>query len=499
MIEIIPAIDIIDGKCVRLTGGDYSLKKIYGDDPVEMAKRFEQQGFRRLHVVDLDGAAAGRLVNTAIVREICRSTSLSVDFGGGIRSRNDLEILFESGVKQITAGSIAARDRETFLSWLRKFGPEKIILGADVRNRQIAVSGWKDTVKADIIDFIAGYVDEGIRTVICTDVGRDGMMSGPATELYREILAGFPGIDLIASGGVSSATDLEELEAAGLKSVIVGKALYEKGSAFAPSTPSTPSTPSMPSTPAIRIIPCLDVKDGRVVKGTNFEGLRDAGDPVELAAIYSRQGADELVFLDISATDEGRRTMAEMVRRVAEEINIPFTVGGGITSVSDVSLLLSNGADKVSVNSAAVRRPELISELAENFGSQCVVLAVDAGRQPDGSWTVFVNGGKVPVDLDLYEWVESAVRLGAGEILFTSIDNDGTGKGFAVDALAEIVSRVKVPVIASGGAGKPEHFVEAVTKGRAHALLAAGLFHYGKLSIPDLKRYLIDNGLMVRI
>lgn len=236
-----------------------------------------------------------------------------------------------------------------------------------------------------------------------------------------------------------------------------------------------------------------------MVKGTNFEGLRDAGDPVELAAIYSKEGADELVFLDISATDEGRKTMAGMVRRVAEAVNIPFTVGGGISSAEDVSLLLSNGADKVSVNSAAVRRPELISDLAEKFGSQCVVLAVDAGRQPDGSWKVFVNGGKVPVDLDLFEWVERGVELGAGEILFTSIDNDGTGKGFAVEALAGVVSRVKVPVIASGGAGRPEHFLEAVTRGRSHALLAAGLFHYGKLSIPDLKKYLIDNGITVRI
>ena len=542
------------------------------EDPVIIAKQFEEQGFRRLHVVDLDGAAAGRLVNLPVVTEICRTTSLQVDFGGGIRSRNDLEILFASGVRQITAGSMAARNREMVLEWLAEFGPEKIILGADVRDGLIAVSGWKETVQIGVIDFINSYLKAGICTVICTDVSRDGMMSGPATELYRKILKSFPGLDLIASGGVSSAADLADLEAAGLKSVIVGKALYEMGSELRtqgsgqfstqspmlrtqgsgqlkahgaglktqssdftvhgsrfrfqgseltaqgsllgastssggtmPTTPTTSDMPSMPPTPvtpitpSIRIIPCLDVKDGRVVKGTNFEELRDAGDPVELAAIYSRQGADELVFLDISATDEGRKTMAGMVRRVAEEINIPFTVGGGIASVEDVSLLLSSGADKVSVNSAAVRRPELISELAEKFGSQCVVLAVDAGKQPDGSWKVFVNGGKVPVGLDLFEWVERGVELGAGEILFTSIDNDGTGKGFAVEALSEIVARVNVPVIASGGAGKPEHFRDAVIKGRAHALLAAGLFHYGKLTIPDLKKYLIDNGIIVRI
>ncbi|MDZ7633166.1 MAG: imidazole glycerol phosphate synthase subunit HisF [Bacteroidales bacterium] len=256
---------------------------------------------------------------------------------------------------------------------------------------------------------------------------------------------------------------------------------------------------SEPHSPAVRIIPCLDVKNGRVVKGINFEGLRDAGDPVELARLYSDQGADELVFLDIAATDENRKTMADMVRRVAEAVNIPFTVGGGISSVEDVSLLLSNGADKVSVNSAAVKNPQIISELSRRFGSQCIVLAVDAGKQTDGTWKVFVNGGKVATDLDLYEWVVKGVDLGAGEILFTSIDNDGTGKGFAVEALAKIASLVTVPVIASGGAGKPQHFADAVTEGKASALLAAGLFHYGHLTIADLKNYLLENGIAVRV
>jgi phosphoribosylformimino-5-aminoimidazole carboxamide ribotide isomerase len=493
MIEIIPAIDIIGGKCVRLTRGDYSLKKVYSDDPVIMAKQFGEQGFHRLHVVDLDGAAAGMLVNIGIVREICRSTVLPVDFGGGIRSRTDIEMLFDAGVKQITAGSMAARNREVFLEWLHEFGPERIILGADVRDNLITVSGWRETIQTGVIDFIGSYIKEGIKTVICTDTGRDGMMTGPATELYSEILDKYPGIELIASGGVSSDGDLGKLEAAGVKSVIVGKALYEKGSAFTPSMPFTPSTP------CIRIIPCLDVKNGRVVKGTNFEGLRDAGDPVELASRYSREGADELVFLDITATGEKRKTMADMVRRVAETVSIPFTVGGGISTAEDVSLLLSCGADKVSVNSAAVGRPELIADLAERFGSQCVVVAVDAGQDDNGEWKVFVNGGKQATGIGLFDWVVEAVRLGAGEILFTSIDNDGTGKGFACDALYRIKSLVRVPLIASGGAGKPEHFLEAATTGGATGLLAAGLFHYGKLSIPALKKYLNDNGVRVRI
>ena len=470
--------DIIDGKCVRLKGGDYEQKTIYGDDPVEVAKEFEKAGFRRLHIVDLDGAAAGRLVNTAIVREICRSTSLLVDYGGGIRTRNDIITLLDAGVRQFTVGSIAARNKELVLEWLEEFGAERLILGADVKNGKIAVNGWKDTVESGLMDFIGSFIRRGLTSIICTDVSRDGMMSGPATELYKSVLNVFPDIDLIASGGVSNGADLKALEAAGVKSVIVGKALYEKGTGLLDSAPcalrpvpdspegqqfpstgrrpqlvpegrqyvSTGRTPPTPSSPAVRIIPCLDVKNGRVVKGINFGGLRDAGDPVELARLYSDQGADELVFLDIAATDENRKTMADMVRRVAEAVNIPFTVGGGISSVDDVSLLLSNGADKVSVNSAAVKNPELISELSARFGSQCVVLAIDAGRQPDGTWKVFVNGGKVATDLNLFEWVVRGVKLGAGEILFTSIDNDGTGKGFAVEALAKVVSLVNVPV-----------------------------------------------------
>ncbi len=453
-----------------------------------------------------------------------RATSLEVDCGGGIRTRDDVARMLATGVKQITAGSVAALNREMVLEWISEFGPERIILGADVKNGMIAVKGWKETVQTDILEFIGSYLSAGISTVICTDVSRDGTMAGPAVELYSKIIAAFPGLNLIASGGVGCMNDVTALEEVGVKLVIVGKALYEKGSelrapTFAEASAgkagdgrqsvgngasrhqgeiAATSLRHYVTMPSVRIIPCLDVKDGRVVKGINFGNLRDAGDPVELARHYSEQGADELVFLDISATDEKRKTMAGMVRRVAEAVNIPFTVGGGISSVEDVSLLLSNGADKVSVNSAAVRNPELISELAGRFGSQCIVLAVDAGQQADGSWKVFVNGGKVPTELDLYEWVIRAVELGAGEILFTSIDNDGTGKGFANEALAKIVSLVGVPVIASGGAGTPQHFADAVKIGKSSALLAAGLFHYGKLTIPDLKKYLSGNGVRVR-
>jgi cyclase len=249
---------------------------------------------------------------------------------------------------------------------------------------------------------------------------------------------------------------------------------------------------------AKRIIPCLDVKDGRTVKGTNFVGLRDAGDPVELAARYSAEGADELVFLDISATNEGRKTFASLVAEVARTINIPFTVGGGISAVEDIARLLDAGADKVSMNTAAVRTPQLIEDAARDFGSQCIVLAVDAKRVDTG-WRVFLNGGRVRTDLDAVEWVKRGVDLGAGEILLTSMDADGTKNGFELDLTRKVSEAVAVPVIASGGAGRMEDFAEAFVRGRADAALAASIFHYGEIGIPDLKSFLRMRGIAVRI
>ena len=238
-----------------------------------------------------------------------------------------------------------------------------------------------------------------------------------------------------------------------------------------------------------RIIPCLDIKDGRTVKGINFVGLRDAGDPVELAAKYAKSGADELVFLDISATEQKRKTLANLVLEVAAAIDIPFTVGGGISSVEDVDLLLKNGADKISINSSAVRRPELINELATTYGSQCVVVAIDA-KQIDGIWKVHLVGGKQPTDINLLDWAEEVANRGAGEILFTSMDHDGTKQGFANQALAQMSNLVSIPIIASGGAGNTKHFFEAFTVGKADAALAASIFHYEEIAIPDLKKYL---------
>jgi cyclase len=247
-----------------------------------------------------------------------------------------------------------------------------------------------------------------------------------------------------------------------------------------------------------RIIPCLDIKNGRTVKGVNFVDLRDAGDPVELAQRYAIEGADELVFLDISATEEDRKTLADLVKRVAEKVNIPFTVGGGISSVEDVSTLLYNGADKISINSSAVKNPELINQLVAKFGSQCIVVAIDA-KKINNTWKVHLVGGKVPTDIDLFEWAREVEDRGAGEILFTSMDHDGTKNGFANEALAQLSETLNIPIIASGGAGNMDHFADTFSKGKADAALAASVFHFKEIEIRDLKNYLVEQNIPMRI
>lgn len=250
---------------------------------------------------------------------------------------------------------------------------------------------------------------------------------------------------------------------------------------------------------AKRIIPCLDVKNGRVVKGVSFVNLRDAGDPVECAAAYDKQGADELVLLDIMASHEGRSTMLDIVSRVAEQVFIPFTVGGGIRTVEDFTVMLRAGADKISVNSAAVRNPDLINEAAYKFGSQCVVCAIDAKRRAECGWEVYLNGGRVPTGMDAVKWAEEAVARGAGEILLTSMDCDGQKTGYDVALTRAVSEAVGVPVIASGGAGEAQHFLDVLTDGKADAVLAASLFHFNELPVPELKRYLRENNIPVRI
>lgn len=249
---------------------------------------------------------------------------------------------------------------------------------------------------------------------------------------------------------------------------------------------------------AKRIIPCLDIKDGQTVKGTNFVNLRQAGDPIELGKAYSEQGADELVYLDITASHEGRKTFTELVGKIAREINIPFTVGGGINELKDVERLLNAGADKVSINSAAIRRPELIDDIATHFGSQVCVVAIDA-KQTEKGWYCYLNGGRIETERNLFEWAKEANERGAGEILFTSMNHDGVKNGFADEALRQLSDSLTIPVIASGGAGKKEHFRDTFVNGHSDAALAASVFHFGEIPIPELKQYLINEGINIRI
>lgn len=250
---------------------------------------------------------------------------------------------------------------------------------------------------------------------------------------------------------------------------------------------------------AKRIIPCLDIKNGMTVKGIKFVGIKEVGDPVELGALYAQQGADELVFLDITATHEGRKTFVDLVKRIAQHINIPFTVGGGISEIKDAEALLNAGADKISINSSAVRNPQLINDMARNFGSQFVVVAIDAKHFEGDEWIVTVNGGRIPTEKRLFPWAKEAEERGAGEILFTSMDHDGVKQGFANQALAKMSTELSIPIIASGGAGSMEHFKDVFTMGKADAGLAASIFHYKEIAIPDLKRYLQAEGINVRL
>ncbi len=249
---------------------------------------------------------------------------------------------------------------------------------------------------------------------------------------------------------------------------------------------------------AKRIVPCLDVRDGQTVKGVNFVNIKNVGDPVELGKLYAEQGADELVYLDITASHEGRKTFAELVRRIAENLNIPFTVGGGISELKDAEILLSAGADKISINSSAVKNSQLVNDIALNFGSQFCVVAIDAKHIKEDEWTVYVNGGRIPTEKKLYIWAKEVEERGAGEILFTSMDHDGTKNGFANDALAKLSDQLSIPIIASGGAGTMEHFAEVFTTGKADAGLAASIFHFKEIAIPELKKYLIAKGIEIR-
>lgn len=489
---IIPAIDIIDGECVRLTQGDYDRKKIYSKSPLGVARNFVLAGAKFLHVVDLDGAKSGSPVNQNLIIELCQKINVPVQVGGGIREISDIKKYLDAGVARVILGTKAIKDPDFLKEALCLFGSDRIVVALDVKDGVLMVNGWFKSAQEDLEYCLLRLKAVGVKNLMVTDVTKDGTLKRPNFDLMREV-RDF-GFEVIAAGGITTEEDLKELGKIS-QAVVLGKALYEGKLDLKKVLAKAVITNSGLTK---RIIPCLDVKDGRVVKGINFVNLKDAGDPVELAKFYSYEGADELVFLDISATVDGRKTMIDIVEKVAQEIFIPFTVGGGVRSLFDVRELLNAGADKVAMNTAAVLNPELISEAAEQFGSQCVVVAVDV-KKLGAKWKVFIKGGNEETSFEALEWAKMAEKLGAGEILLTSMDRDGTKGGFDLELLKVISTNLSIPVIASGGAGKMEDFSDAFRIGRADAALAASLFHFGEISIKELKKFMNLSNISTRL
>jgi imidazole glycerol-phosphate synthase subunit HisF len=489
--DVIASLDLLGGQVVRLTRGEFATAQAYGV-PEAVLDALDVPRGARLHVVDLEASRRGRPVETELVRRLA-SRDLAVQVGGGIRSLDDARCWFECGAAKVVVGTVAADAPELLAALVETFGAARVIPAVDVRDGEIRVAGWERASAASLQEVFGRFEALGIEEALVTDIGRDGVLRGPSFALYRELRAISP-IRLIASGGVSTVSDVVSLARhPNVGGCVIGKALLERRIDHAEARRRVAAPNAIPE----RVIPCLDVRDGRVVKGVSFTDIRDAGDPVECAVRYEAEGADELVLLDISATDRKIGTAVETVRRVAESLFIPLTVGGGVQTVEDFRALLQAGADRVAINTAAIRRPELIAECAAEFGVQAVVLSCDAKRE-GGRWLAAVRGGKELTSLDAIDWCRRAESLGAGEILLTSVDRDGRNAGYDVDLLRAATSVLKIGVIASGGAGALEHFRDAVEQGGARAVLAASLFHDRVLTVDAVKRHLADEGIPTR-
>ena len=520
---IIPAIDLMDGACVRLRQGRFEEKTTYAKDPVAVAQSFVDDGAKYLHVIDLDGAKAGEPRNTETILSIVRNTTVPVQTGGGMRSEENIRNYLEAGVARVILGTSALAQPAMVRKIIEEYGPGRIVVSVDGKDGKVAIKGWQETSELSVLEFIPQLQKLGVTTIIYTDVKRDGTLEGPNFEMIEKVLK-FP-LKVIIAGGVSTVAQAEKLKDMGAYGVIVGKALYEEKFDLSEAVKRIPqpsvfrAIPKPAAHPTKRIIACMDIAEGRVKKGTNFVELKDAGDPVELGKLYSEQGIDELMFLDITATVENRATIYQLVERVAREVNIPFTVGGGVKTITDIRELLNRGADKVSIGSAAVKNPVFVKDAAETFGSQCIVVSVDpvrsrslkatAGLQASQTsngvdpkrngekWEIYIKGGREATGIDAIDFAKQMESLGAGELLVNSIDRDGTKAGYDVELIKAISQVVTIPVIASSGAGKPEHFAEAFEAG-ADAALAASLFHFRELGIHDLKLFLSRRGVSVR-
>lgn len=474
---IIPAIDLQGGEAVRLFKGDYNKKTVYSKNPVELARKFESMGAKYLHIVDLDGAKDGKTVNFETIKKIRAAVRIPLQVGGGIRNEDAVALYIEeAGADRVILGTVAVENPDFVREMISKYGAQRIVVGVDVRDGKAATSGWLVDSGIPYLEFIERLKDMGVTTVIVTDISKDGTMTGPNFAMYKKIM----GINIIISGGVSCNEDIKA--AANYYGVIVGKAYYE-GKVDLQSLLGAAEWRSANSviTAKRRIIPCLDIKDGKVVKGVNFVNLKELGDPVELARKYEREGASEIVMLDITATNEKRNTFFDLLKKVSHGITIPITVGGGIKSIEDFRKAFENGASKVSVNSAAVANPELVRQASKEFGKDRIVAAIDGKGQ-----NVVVKGGKEKTQLLVVEWAKKCESLGAGEILLTMMDTDGVGKGYDITMTKAVVDAVKIPVIASGGCGSIADIIDVFEKTGCDAALAASLFHYNKVTIPAI-------------
>jgi phosphoribosylformimino-5-aminoimidazole carboxamide ribotide isomerase len=506
---IIPAIDLKDGHCVRLEQGEMDRATVFSEDPAATALHWKELGARRLHLVDLNGAFAGKPINDAAIRSIVDAVGdeMPVQLGGGIRDLATIERYLDDGVRYVIIGTAAVKN-PGFLHEACDAFPGHVMVGLDAKDGKIAVEGWSKITGHDVIDLAKRFEGYGVEAVIYTDIGRDGMLTGVNIEATQR-LAQALSIPVIASGGVTNLDDVKALSTVakdGIIGAITGRAIYQGTLDFAEAQKLADELAGgvfgvnhrRAAMLAKRIIPCLDVTHGRVVKGVNFVELQDAGDPVEIARRYNEAGADELTFLDITASSDERDLILHIIEDVAAEVFIPLTVGGGVREVGDVQRLLNAGADKVSINTSAVLNPQLVKDASDRYGSQCIVVAIDAKRTGD-HWEVFTHGGRKATGLDAIEWAKKMESLGAGELLLTSMDRDGTKVGFDLELTRAISDAVDIPIIASGGVGNLQHLVDGVKEGRADAVLAASIFHFGEYGIDEAKRYMQQHGIEVRL
>ena len=504
--QVIPAIDVLDGRVVRLRQGNFDRVTTYGDDPLQFAQEYTKSGAKKLHLINLSGAK-NEGVNSDfldVLRKMTRRTQMELQVGGGIRTLKDIQAVLDAGAAKAVIGTLLFKKPATVRAAVSLFGANRLIAALDVRGEEVQMQGWQQNSGFELFTACRLVAEMGMQEILVTDIALDGMAQGPSSTLYQRLTTAFPSHRFIASGGVRSQDDIDALARTSVDGVVVGRALLDGSvplsilSKIDSGKTVRPSANTVRSTLAVRVIPCLDIAGGRVVKGTSFRNLRDAGDPVELAKRYSEEGADELVFLDIAASPENRETAYALASRIADVVNIPFTIGGGIRTVEDARRILDAGADKVTINSAGVKNPSLFLQMAAEFGRANIVCAIDA-KKKGSSWTVLVQGGRMDAEIDAIEWAKKVTTLGAGELLVTSYDRDGTGDGFDTELLSKIKNEVSVPVIASGGAGTLSSFTDAVRLGRADAVLAASVFHFGKFSIRDVKSALQSSSFPVRI